>query len=111
MIGPPPNQPFSEQIYTYYNEYYAPAAVTQQRRLMRNYLSNNAVIKQSNVNPYTQNPNIQYYFINGKMYIYNKKLDIVNRYIRTGSVWCYNMKTQLGPNETINDYLCKQRLN
>jgi hypothetical protein len=58
-----------------------------------------------------QNPNIQYYFINGKMYIYNKKLDIVNRYIRTGSVWCYNMKTQLGPNETINDYLCKQRLN
>ena len=41
MSGPPSNQPFSEQIYTYYNQYCASPAVTQQRRVMRNYLLNN----------------------------------------------------------------------
>jgi len=106
MVGPPLNQPFEEQIYTYYNEYYAPAAVTQQRRIMRNYLSNNEVIKQYNKNPFLANPNRQYYFQGNKMFI--KIGNIVYRFIKTGSVWCYNTKTVLKPGETINKYLCSQ---
>ena len=106
MSGPPSNQPFSEQIYTYYNQYCASPAITQQRRVMRNYLSNNQVIKQYNQNPFLANPNRKYYFQGNKMFI--QIGNTVNRFIRTGSVWCYNTKTVLKPGETINDYLCSQ---
>ena len=107
MSGPPSNQPFSEQIYTYYNQYCASPAITQQRRIMRNYLSNNQVIKQYNQNPFLANPNRQYYFQGNKMFI-KIGADIVIKFIKTGSIWCYNTKTVLKPGETINDYLCSQ---
>jgi hypothetical protein len=108
MSGPPLNQPFSEQIYTYYNQYCASPAVTQQRRIMRNYLSNNQVIKQYNQNPFLANPNRQYYFQGNKMFI--KIRNDVIKFIKTGSVWCYNTKTALKPGQTINDYLCLEIL-
>jgi hypothetical protein len=106
MSGPPSNQSFEEQIYTYYNQYCASPALTQQRRIMRNYLSNNQVIKQYNQNPFMANPNRQYYFQGNKMFI--KIGNTVTRFIKTGSVWCYNTKTVLKPGETINQFLCSQ---
>jgi len=104
-IGPPSNQTFQQQIYTYYNQYCASPALTQRRRIMRNYLSNNEVIKQYNTNPYTANPNVKYYFLDGKMYI--QKGNILSRYIRTGSVWCYNKEIILSDGETATDYFCR----
>jgi hypothetical protein len=97
MSGPPSNQPFSEQIYTYYNQYCASPALTH-----------NQVIKQYNQNPFLANPNRQYYFQGNKMFI--KIGNTVTRFIKTGSIWCYNTKTVLKPGETINQYLCSQIL-
>ena len=50
---------------------------------MRNYLSNNQVIKQYNQNPFLANPNRQYYFQGNKMFI--KIGNIVNKFIKTDS--------------------------
>ena len=85
-----PNQDFEKLIYTYYNQYCASPAVTEKRRIMRNYLSNNQSIQQNNVNPFLQNPNKRYYFQDNKMYI--NEGNILYKYIRTGSVWCFSKK-------------------
>ena len=45
-------QAFNYDGYSYYNEYYASPATTQNRRILRNYESNNQTLKKSNANPF-----------------------------------------------------------
>ena len=48
-------QDFNFDVYSYYNQYYASPYVTQQRRILRNYLNNQQSIKEANQNPFLNN--------------------------------------------------------
>ena len=82
---------FTVDVYTYYNQYYASPYVTQQRRILRNYINNNNTIKQNNINPFINNKNIKFNFVYGEAETYmvvqnaNKSIDI---YIKIGVNWC-----------------------
>ena len=82
---------FEADVYLYYNQYYAPAKVTQDRRIMRNYINNQNSIKYSNQNPFINNKNIKFNFIYGYGQTYmlvqnqNKSIDI---YIKINNNWC-----------------------
>ena len=82
---------FTADVYLYYNQYYATAYETQQRRILRNYINNNNTIKQSNINPFLNNKNIKFNFVYGEGQTYmvvqnaNKSIDI---YIKIGTGWC-----------------------
>ena len=55
-------QTFDYDVISYYNEYYASPYVTQNRRIMRNYLANLNTTKQYNRNPFI-NKNKKYNFL------------------------------------------------
>ena len=82
---------FTTDVYLYYNQYYASPYVTQQRRILRNYINNNNTIKQNNINPFINNKNIKFNFVYGEGETYmvvqnaNKSIDI---YIKIGVNWC-----------------------
>lgn len=82
---------FEADVYLYYNQYYASPWVTQQRRIMRNYINNNNTIKKSNKNPFFNNKNKKFNFIYGYGETYmlvqnaDKSVDI---YIRINNGWC-----------------------
>ena len=48
-------QDFNYDVVSYYNQYYASAKTTQNRRIMRNYLNNQQSIKEFNKNPFINN--------------------------------------------------------
>ena len=111
FIGPPTNQPFEVQVYTYYNQYYATEYETQQRRLLRNLYNNNQSIKEANQNPFLQNPDKKYYFQynEGNTYMYvettlpDKKKVEKYVYIYTQKVWCPKSSFYI---EKSKDILC-----
>jgi hypothetical protein len=82
---------FTANVYLYYNQYYASPYVTQQRRILRNYINNNNTIKESNINPFINNKNMKFNFVYGEGETYmvvqnaNKSIDI---YIKIGVSWC-----------------------
>jgi hypothetical protein len=82
---------FEADVYLYYNQYYASPWVTQQRRIMRNYINNNNSIKKSNKNPFFNNKNRKFNFIYGEGETYmiiensNKSIEI---YIWINNGWC-----------------------
>jgi len=65
-------QTFDYDVISYYNEYYASPYVTQNRRIMRNYLANVNTTKQYNRNPFI-NKNKKYNFL----YTYSQTYMIV----------------------------------
>ena len=83
-------QAFNYDVYSYYNEYYASPAVTEKRRLMRNYQSNNETIKKSNANPFLNNKGKKFNFL----YTYAQNYMIVQDsnstdvYILINKSWC-----------------------
>lgn len=85
---------FTYDIYAYYNQYYASPYVTQKRRLLRNYFSNNQTIKESNKNPFLNNQGKKFNFL----YTYDQSYMIVQTntttdlYILINKNWC-KMKT------------------
>jgi hypothetical protein len=84
-------QDFEADVLLYYNQYYASAKVTQDRRIMRNYINNQNSIKQSNKNPFFNNKNTKFNFIYGYGQTYmvvqyaNKSVAI---YIKIDTHWC-----------------------
>lgn len=83
---------FEYDIYAYYNQYYATPAETQQRRIMRNYLSNEQTIKQYNRNPFKNNKNNIFNFLYtiGQTYmiVENKVSGAIQMYILIKKNWC-----------------------
>jgi hypothetical protein len=83
-------QTFNYDVYSYYNEYYASPAVTEKRRSMRNYQSNNETIKKSNANPFLNNKGKKFNFL----YTYAQNYMIVQDsnstdvYILINKSWC-----------------------
>jgi len=82
---------FTADVYLYYNQYYAPAKVTQERRILRNYINNQISIKKSNINPFFNNKNKKFNFLytNNLTYMLiqytNKSIDT---YILVVNMWC-----------------------
>jgi len=84
-------QDFTADVYLYYNQYYASPYVTQQRRIIRNYINNNNSIKKANKNPFINNKNIKFNFVYGEAetYMVVQYADkSINIYIRIGNGWC-----------------------
>jgi hypothetical protein len=83
---------FEYDIYAYYNQYYATAAETQQRRIMRNYLSNQQTIKQYNKNPFINNKSKKFNFLYtyGQTYmiVEDKLKENIVMYILINNNWC-----------------------
>lgn len=83
-------QTFNYDVYSYYNQYYASPAVTQQRRIMRNYKSNNETIKKSNANPFFNSKgkkfNFLYSYAQNYMIVQNSNSTDV--YILIDQSWC-----------------------
>ena len=85
-------QEFDYDVCAYYNQYYASPKVTQQRRIMRNYLNNQQTIKQFNQNPFLNNKskkfNFLYTYAQNYMIIENENnsLDV---FIKINSNWCH----------------------
>lgn len=106
---------FEKQIYTYYNQYCASPKTTQDRRIMRNYLSNQQSIKQWNRNPFTQNKNKKYYFQyeQGGTYMYIEFLPVYNtkkvmKYTFTGNCWCHQNTYHIPTTENIQTWICNK---
>ena len=85
-------QDFNYDVYAYYNQYYAPAAVTQQRRILRNYHSNNQTIRQFNRNPFINNQgkiyNFLYTYSQNYMFVQDNRNNVTDMYIYINSGWC-----------------------
>ena len=83
-------QDFNYDVLAYYNQYYASPKVTQNRRIMRNYINNVNATKQFNKNPF-MNSNKKYNFLytyaQNYMVVEDKnKIDI---YILINKCWCH----------------------
>jgi hypothetical protein len=99
-------QDFNYDVIAYYNQYYASPYVTQQRRILRNYLSNQQTIKEFNRNPFINNKNKKYYFL----YTYAQNYMIVENpnskdlYILINKNWCKmrTFKNDINCNELVN---------
>lgn len=82
---------FEYDIYKYYNQYYASSYVTQQRRIMRNYLSNQDTVKQNNRNPFINNQNKKFSFLynyDQTYMIVQNKNNIINMFLLINNHWC-----------------------
>jgi hypothetical protein len=94
---------FTADVYLYYNQYYAPAKVTQQRRILRNYINNQNTIKNSNINPFINNKNKKFNFLYTNeltyMLIQNAN-NSVDTFILINNMWC--------PFRRFNGTNCKQ---
>jgi hypothetical protein len=82
---------FTRNVYTYYNQYCAPPKITQERRILRNYINNQNSIKKSNINPFFNNKNKIFNFLYTEELTYmliqnsNKSVDT---YILINNQWC-----------------------
>lgn len=83
-------QDFNYDVLFYYNQYYAPAYVTQQRRILRNYINNNNTIKQYNRNPFINNKGKTFNFLYtyAQNYMFVQDSNSTDIYIWIGSGWC-----------------------
>jgi len=82
---------FEYDIYKYYNEYCASSSVTQQRRIMRNYLSNQETVKQYNRNPFINNQNKKFSFLynyDQTYMIVQNKNNSINMFLLINNHWC-----------------------
>ena len=83
---------FDIDVIIYYNQYYATEKETQQRRIMRNYLSNQETIKKSNQNPFINNAgkkfNFLYTYAQNYMIVTDTIKNTVTVYIRINNSWC-----------------------
>jgi hypothetical protein len=83
-------QEFNYDVYSYYNEYYASPATTQNRRILRNYESNNQTIKKSNANPFINNKGKKFNFLYtyAQNYMIVQDLNSTDVYILINKSWC-----------------------
>ena len=81
-------QTFDYDVLSYYNEYCASARVTQNRRIMRNYINNVNATKQYNKNPFI-NSNKKYNFLYtaGQTYMFVKDGSKIDIYILINKCW------------------------
>ena len=83
---------FNYDVISYYNQYYASAKTTQNRRIMRNYLNNQASIKKSNKNPFMNNAgkkfNFFYSYAQNFMIVENKN-NSIDIFILINKCWCH----------------------
>jgi hypothetical protein len=85
-------QQFNYDVYSYYNQYCASEKVTQNRRIMRNYINNQQSVKKFNENPFINNKNKKFNFLYtyGQNYMIveneNKTIDI---FISINKSWCH----------------------
>jgi hypothetical protein len=103
--NPPPNyipvkniQDFNYDVYSYYNQYCASPRVTQNRRVMRNYLSNQNEVKKFNQNPFLNNKNKTFNFLytNEQTYMFVKENNILSTYILiNNNNWCLQRRNTL----------------
>lgn len=96
-------QQFDFNVITYYNQYYAPAQVTQNRRVLRNYYNNQQTIKQFNVNPFMNNKDKKFNFLyaNKQTYMIIELKNNYDIYILINNCWCH-MKHFSSKNDCIN---------
>ena len=82
---------FNYDTYCYYNQYYASPAITQQRRILRNYYNNQQSIKEFNINPFINNKNKKYYFsyinLNTYMIIEDLITKKIDTYLLNNKCW------------------------
>jgi hypothetical protein len=82
---------FDIDVIIYYNQYYATAYETQQRRILRNYYSNLQVTNEWNKNPLIANPNLKYNFLyinyQSWLIVTNKKQNINTIYLKINNCW------------------------
>ena len=83
-------QAFNYDVYSYYNQYCASPAVTEKRRILRNYENNNKTIEQSMQNPFLNSSGKKFNFL----YTYGQNYMIVQYgnnsdvYIQINKSWC-----------------------
>ena len=97
-------QQFDYNVYSYYNQYYASAQITQNRRVLRNYYNNQKSIAQANKNPFINNKGKKFNFLytNQQNYrIIENKDKSIDVYIYINNCWCHMKHFQ-----NIND--CKK---
>ena len=83
-------QTFDYDVISYYNEYCASAKVTQNRRIMRNYINNINATKQYNKNPFI-NSNKKYNFLYtyAQTYMIVEDKNKIDIYILINKNWCH----------------------
>ena len=83
---------FDYDVLSYYNQYYASPKTTQNRRIMRNYLNNQASIKKSNINPFIncvgKKFNFFYSYAQNFMIVENQN-NTIDIYIQINNCWCH----------------------
>jgi hypothetical protein len=83
---------FEYDVYAYYNQYCATSYETQQRRIMRNYFSNQQTIKQFNKNVFINNKTkiFNFLYTNGLTYmiVEDKMQNNIVIYILINNSWC-----------------------
>ena len=81
-------QTFDYDVISYYNEYYAPAHVTQNRRIMRNYINNVNSIKEFNKNPFiNKNKKYNFLYTYSQTYMIVEEHNKINIYILINNCW------------------------
>ena len=80
---------FNYDVYAYYNQYYASPYVTQQRRILRNYYSNNQTIKESNKNVFINNNSqkINFLYTFSENYMIIEKNNKLHIYLWVDNIW------------------------
>jgi len=85
-------QDFEYDVYAYYNEYYATAYETQQRRNYRNYINSQNDIKKSNKNVFQNSGGKKFYFFYAQLQSYmiveNINQKSIAIYININGNWC-----------------------
>ena len=83
-------QTFDYDVVSYYNEYYAPAHVTQNRRIMRNYINNVNATKKYNKNPFINplvNKKLYFLYTYGQTYMIVETTNKIDIYILINNCW------------------------
>ena len=104
-------QQFDYNVYSYYNQYYASAKVTQDRRLLRNYYNNQTSIAAFNKNPFINNKGKKFNFLytNQQNYRFIENKDkSIDVYIYINKCWCH-MKHYLNKDDCKNFFYIKNR--
>lgn len=82
---------FNYDVISYYNQYYAPSQVTQNRRILRNYAMYQDSLKKSNKNPFINNNNKKFNFLytNQQTIMIVESSNIcIDMYMLINKCWC-----------------------
>jgi hypothetical protein len=105
-------QTFDYDVLSYYNQYYASPRVTQNRRIMRNYINNSNTTKKYNINPFINNKNKKYNFLYtyGQTYMIVEESNKIIIYILINNCWKYQNCITNKYNCNVLDYIIKNNI-